>query len=141
MSDPKFTKAEREAFLADLHVGVISVERDGRAPLTVPIWYDYVGGEVLIWTEQRSRKAALIKAAGRFSLVAQKETAPYQYVSVDGPVVSWEEPAPTEVGVAIARRYLGPEEGDAFAETALTEPSVLIRMRPERWSTMDYSKS
>jgi hypothetical protein len=35
------TRAEREAYLADLHVGVISIERAGSAPLTVPIWYDY----------------------------------------------------------------------------------------------------
>ena len=40
----KMTKEEREAFLADLHVGVISIARDGRGPLTVPIWYDYEPG-------------------------------------------------------------------------------------------------
>ena len=34
----KMTKDEREAFLADLHVGVISIEDPGRGPLTVPIW-------------------------------------------------------------------------------------------------------
>ena len=35
---------ERDAFLADLHVGVISIEQAGAAPLTVPIWYDYKPG-------------------------------------------------------------------------------------------------
>ena len=38
------TKKEREAFLADLHVGVISIEQAGSPPLTVPIWYDYQPG-------------------------------------------------------------------------------------------------
>ena len=38
------TKQEREAFLADLHVGVISIDEAGRGPLTVPIWYDYQPG-------------------------------------------------------------------------------------------------
>jgi nitroimidazol reductase NimA-like FMN-containing flavoprotein (pyridoxamine 5'-phosphate oxidase superfamily) len=39
---------ERETFLADIHVGVLSIPRkEGKAPLTVPIWYDYQpGGEV-----------------------------------------------------------------------------------------------
>ncbi|HEY5165085.1 MAG TPA: pyridoxamine 5'-phosphate oxidase, partial [Acidimicrobiia bacterium] len=32
---------EREAFLAEVHVGVISVANDDRGPLTVPIWYTY----------------------------------------------------------------------------------------------------
>ena len=35
------TEKERDAFLADLHVGVISIEQVGSAPLSVPIWYDY----------------------------------------------------------------------------------------------------
>ena len=35
------TKEERGAFLADLHVGVISIAEEGRGPLTVPIWYFY----------------------------------------------------------------------------------------------------
>jgi nitroimidazol reductase NimA-like FMN-containing flavoprotein (pyridoxamine 5'-phosphate oxidase superfamily) len=35
------TPAEREAFLAGLHVGVISLVDAGRGPLTVPIWYAY----------------------------------------------------------------------------------------------------
>ena len=36
------TVEEREAYLADLHVGVVSVAgADGRAPLAVPVWYRY----------------------------------------------------------------------------------------------------
>jgi nitroimidazol reductase NimA-like FMN-containing flavoprotein (pyridoxamine 5'-phosphate oxidase superfamily) len=37
-------KDEREAFLADLHVGVISVADGHRGPMTVPIWYLYEPG-------------------------------------------------------------------------------------------------
>ena len=35
------TKAEREAFLADVHVAVVSIPEAGRGPLTVPVWYGY----------------------------------------------------------------------------------------------------
>ena len=41
------TAAEREAFLADVHVGVLSVEDPGRGPLTVPVWYAYRAGGTL----------------------------------------------------------------------------------------------
>ena len=34
------TQQERQDFLADLHVGVLSLSDDSRGPLTVPIWYD-----------------------------------------------------------------------------------------------------
>ena len=53
----KLSSAEREQYLAELHVGVIAVERPDRAPLSVPIWYWYEpGGEVWIWTEAGSVK-------------------------------------------------------------------------------------
>lgn len=36
------TKRERETFLADVHVGIISIAEQGRGPLTVPVWYAYI---------------------------------------------------------------------------------------------------
>ena len=38
------TKEERETFLADVHVAVISVAENGQGPLVVPIWYCYEPG-------------------------------------------------------------------------------------------------
>ena len=68
----KMTSTERETYLAELHVGVIAVERPDRAPLSVPIWYAYEpGGEVLVSSLAGSLKARLITAAGRFSITAQ----------------------------------------------------------------------
>src|ERR1700747_603096 len=83
---------ERQQFLAGLHVGVLSVaEGNERAPLAVPVWYDYeVGGKVSVITGRRSRKGRAILASGRMTLCAQDETVPYRYVSVEGPVESEE---------------------------------------------------
>ena len=87
------TKEEREAFLADVHVAVISVAEDGHGPLVVPIWYSYeLGGEVRIITGRTSRKGRLLERAGRFSLCVQAESPPYRYVSVEGPIVAVEAP-------------------------------------------------
>lgn len=137
---PTMTSAEREAYLAAVHVGVIAVERADRAPLSVPIWYGYSpGGEVLLWTEAGSLKERLIRVAGRFSITAQDEQPPYRYVSTEGNVTTI-EPATREVVQAIATRYLGDEAGAVFAEQNLTPTSVVIRMRPQRWLSTDYSK-
>src|SRR4029453_16252084 len=47
----QMSRAERESFLADVHVGVISIEEPGRGPLSVPIWYAYQpGGELWLVT-------------------------------------------------------------------------------------------
>jgi nitroimidazol reductase NimA-like FMN-containing flavoprotein (pyridoxamine 5'-phosphate oxidase superfamily) len=143
MSALTMTKDEREAFLADVHVGMIGIADSGRAPLTVPIWYAYEpGGLVTIVTERGSRKAALIGRENRFSLCAQTETAPYKYVSVEGPVVATEQTVDAGELRALARRYLGEALGDAYAAAAEREisESVTIRMRPERWLTVDYTK-
>ncbi|MEV0292700.1 hypothetical protein [Nocardia sp. NPDC050710] len=79
------------------------------------------------------------RAAGRFSLTAQVEQPPYRYVTVEGSVTAI-EPATLETVRPIAVRYLGEQEGAVFAEQNTGEQSILIRMRPERWLSTDYSK-
>ena len=83
------TQQERQDFLADLHVGVLSLSDDSRGPLTAPIWYDYdPGGELWFLTGPDSRKGKLLEVGVHLSLVAQSEDQPYKYVSVEGPVTS-----------------------------------------------------
>lgn len=136
---------EREAFLADLHVGVISIPDPARGPLTAPIWYGYEpGGSVWVITDRHSRKGRLLTAGVRVSLCAQQESLPYRYVSVEGPVVAI-EPADLERHTRpMAHRYLGPELGDQYVTATLAEraagESVVVRIRPERWLTVDYAK-
>jgi len=139
------TRRESEAFLADVHVGIISIAEPDRGTLAVPIWYGYSpGGELWIVTERGSRKGRLLQQARRFSLCAQTETAPYKYVSVEGPIVSI---APSELERderPLAHRYLGRELGDRYIEAtggaAGRAGNVVVRMRPERWLSVDYGK-
>ena len=140
----KMTQAEREAFLADLHVGVISIAEEGRGPLAAPIWYAYEpGGELWVLTGRSSRKGRLLQEAGRFSLVAQTETPPYKYVSVEGPITSIEKPDLERHERPMAHRYLGPELGNGYIETTRSDgdvDNILVKMRPQRWLTTDYAK-
>jgi nitroimidazol reductase NimA-like FMN-containing flavoprotein (pyridoxamine 5'-phosphate oxidase superfamily) len=137
------TRSEREAFLAGVHVGVLSVQHDGRGPLTVPVWYGYqTGGTVNVITGEDSRKGRLIDRAGRFSLCTQTEVAPYKYVTVEGPVVARDKPVDPEERRSLAYRYLGQEIGDLYLQaTAADAPaSIVFRMAPETWLTTDYAK-
>ena len=139
------TKEEREAFLAEVHVAIISIPESGRGPLTVPVWYAFVpDGEFHIWTGGNSRKARLLHEAGRFSLCVQQETPPYKYVSVEGPVVAI-EPIQLERDLRpLAYRYMGVEEGKNFIRSLGGDSAgtgdILVRMKPERWLSEDYSK-
>jgi PPOX class probable F420-dependent enzyme len=136
-----FTETQREEFLAGKHVAVLSVAAtDGRPPASVPIWYGYTpGGDILVNTGVKSRKTRLIERAGVVTVVAQTEEPPYQYVVVEGTVVDATTPAPLDVRVDIAVRYLGEEGGRAFVDGMKDQPGILFTIRPDRWITADFS--
>ncbi|MBV9022256.1 MAG: pyridoxamine 5'-phosphate oxidase family protein [Streptomycetaceae bacterium] len=135
---------DREEFLAGLHVGILGVDdpRSGGGPLLVPLWYSYrPGGLVMIQTGRKTLKARLIRDAKRFSLCVQDESAPYRYVSVEGPVVAVEDPLPSAEHAALAHRYLDTDTAAAYlaANRQQLTDDILIRMQPQRWRTADFS--
>ncbi|MER7412268.1 MULTISPECIES: pyridoxamine 5'-phosphate oxidase family protein [Streptomyces] len=139
------SRAERERFLADVHIGVLGVTdaRDtAAAPLLAPVWYAYEpGGDVVVQTGRESLKGRLIRAAGRFSLCVQDERPPYRYVSVEGPVTAALDPLDEASRTAIAHRYLPEQEAAAYlkaTENQLHE-DVTFRMRPQRWRSADFA--
>ena len=139
------TSAEREAFLAGVHVGVLSLNREGHGPLAAPVWYAYEpGGDVQFVTDRASRKGKLLEEGRRISLCVQEEAPPYQYVSVEGPIIQIEPSDAERHERPLAHRYLGPEAGDRYMESVADDRdaagSILIHMRPERWLTADYAK-
>jgi PPOX class probable F420-dependent enzyme len=144
MSITTMTKSEREAFLAKTHVAVIGVAEPGRGPLTVPVWYHYEpGGVVRFVTGGSSRKARLLRAAGRLSVCVQTETPPYKYASVEGPATIGGTPDYERDFRAMAVRYLGAQMAEMYlaATASEREGAVLVEVVPERWLTVDYAKS
>ena len=142
MSSLAMSRAEREAFLAATHVGIVSIAERGRGPLTVPVWYRYTPGDAVRFvTGAASHKARLIRAAGRIGFCVQSEAPPYQYVSLEGPV-TLAEPDPELDVRAVAIRYLGQQMGEMYLATmaAEPEPAVLVVLKPERWFSVDYHK-
>ncbi len=137
------TQTEREAFLADVHVGIVSIDDPGHGPLSVPVWYAYeAGGTVDVLTGSQSRKARHMRAAGRFTLCVQTETVPYCYVSVEGPITLIRDTVGPEERRQLAYRYLGQELGDLYLAATPEDisDSAVFRMSPERWLSADFSK-
>ena len=137
------SETNRKEFLAGIHVAILSIPEPGRGPLAVPLWYDYTsGGEISFLTDRGSRKERLLSMGTRISLCAQDEHPPYRYVTIEGPIVSI-EPADLERDVRpMARRYLGRDGGDRYADTVAApeiDDAILFKVRPERWLSADYS--
>ena len=89
-------------------------------------------------TEAGSRKARLIEAAGRFTLMVERIAPTARYVSVEGPVTQM-VPGTDELLREITERYLPPAKVQAYLEFARTElgEQVAIYLRPERWLSAD----
>ena len=122
---PALSAAERDVFLSESRVAVLSVERPNGAPLSLPIWYAYFGGRFWLDTIPESLHGRLMRAAGRATICVQKEEEPQRYVTAAGPVCfltdaelradGW-----TERGVAdrIASRYLSGEDLERWIDAA-----------------------
>jgi nitroimidazol reductase NimA-like FMN-containing flavoprotein (pyridoxamine 5'-phosphate oxidase superfamily) len=138
MGEMDMTREEREAFLADVHVGILSIARAGKGPLALPIWYRCEDGDVVIGMDGGSLKARLLRRAGRATMTVQTETPPYKYVMVEGPIVVLAE---QRDDYEMASRYLGAELGKWYAENnPSTAESVIVRLTPETWLTCDFAK-
>jgi hypothetical protein len=131
---------EREQFLAEPHIGALSViEGPDRAPLTVPIWYQYSpGGELWVLTAPDARKTRAIDAAGRFSLMVQRTAPTIRFVSVDGPVIRT-APGSEERSREMAARYIPPDKVAEYVEYERTRlgEHIALYMRPEHWLSAD----
>ena len=143
----QLTERERQEFLAEPHIGVLSVASDDdRPPLTVPVWYGYrPGGNASFFTGTRGRKARkikLIQDSGVLSLAVQREKFPYRYVTVEGTVIQIDRPPSAEQMFAVVRRYLPEEAAQGFVKAELELPGselVLFTIRPDRWLTADFT--
>ncbi len=133
------TLEERQEFLAQPHIGAMAVAvSPDRAPLNVPIWYQYSpGGELWVVTSAGSRKVRALEAAGRFSIMAQVLTPSVRYVTAEGPITRIE---PMKDGMLreMAARYLPADKVDPYLKYAESlGDQVVVYMRPDHWLSAD----
>lgn len=146
MPRPEMTVTEREAFLAEPRVAVLSVASDDeRPPLTVPIFYHYAaGGPITIFTGNMPRvprKSRLIQRARVLSLCVQHDEFPYKYVTVEGTLVNVDQPPSAAQLLAIFGRYMPQQNAQEYADVLLSNSNnpglAVFTIRPDRWLTQD----
>ena len=140
------TVEEREAFLREAHIGVLSIPEPGKGPLTSPVWYDYApSGMIWFLTQKTARKGQLLSVGNRVSFLVQTSTTPYKYVSIEGPVSHIGPSDLLDDLQPMAQRYLGEQGGKdyaaALAKRYAQGNAIKIEIRPERWLTVDYKKN
>lgn len=72
----------------------------------------------------------------------EQEDPPYKYVSVEGAleIVELDAAASRAFVEPMAVRYLDEELGRGYASSSVGPDDILIRLRPDRWFSVDFAK-
>jgi len=132
---------ELERFLAGRHVAtLVTLGADG-APVPTPVWYRHLDGAFYFRTAANAVKTENVRRDPRVSVCVQDERPPYRAVIAHGKA---EIAAPDDALAAhLPRHYLGLVGAlgyRAAARGAIERgPEVTLIVRPERFSTFDFS--
>ena len=110
------TDAEREAFLAEPRLGMLSTLGADGAPVTVPVWFEWDGAAARVFTGAATGKARRIERDARASLLAPNKVGePEAWVAFEGDVTIVVDGA-IELAERLAHRYWDMNDGAHRAE-------------------------
>ncbi len=127
---------ERKRFLAEPRYGILNTLRSDGLPIGVPVWFDWDGETIRMFTSVVAPKVKRIQANPRASLlVVNHLTEPEAWVAFDGEV-TMREGGGLELAEKLAHRYwdLSDPERQATLELWRKAAAALrvLELRPER---------
>lgn len=136
---PGFSEEELSRFLAQPLLARLSTLNSDGSIHTIPIWYEYRDGKVLLSTQTITQKTKNIERNPQVTVLVDTNTMPYKGVMIYGTAVLDYQNAATK-RISIFQRYIG-EYGEAYAQklAAKWEP-VIIEVTPTRIVSFDYTK-
>jgi PPOX class probable F420-dependent enzyme len=118
---------EVDAFLARPNPAVVATVRPDGSPHTVPTWYDWEDGRVLLNMDATRLRLRFLRLEPRAALTVLEDGNWYRHVSLIGRVVSIEDDVDLADIDRLARRYTG----NAFRRRGSKRVSAWLE--PERW--------
>ena len=101
----KMNEEERDRFLAEPRYGILNTIRSDGSPIGVPVWFDWNGETVRMFTGALSPKIKRLQADPRASLLVVNHLSEQEsWVSFDGSV-SIHEKGGLELAEELAPRY------------------------------------
>jgi nitroimidazol reductase NimA-like FMN-containing flavoprotein (pyridoxamine 5'-phosphate oxidase superfamily) len=137
---PPFAQDELVAFLNETPVARLgSLNPDGTIHIA-PVYFKYDNGEILIGTQDVTRKAKNIKRNPSVTLLIDNQAPPWKGVIIYGEAELDYDDVVTK-RISIFERYMPPENARKLATgLANTYAPVIIRVKPKRMISYDYSK-
>jgi len=124
-----------DGLLARPLVAVLATYRDNGNVLLSPVWHRWRDGGFDVVTRGDDVKVRHLRDDPRASIVVFEHEPPYRGIEVGGRVVLGR--ANADVVRDIAVRYLGGEEGGAYADQGYDD--TLIRLEPGRLRAWDFA--
>ncbi len=106
-----------------------TVRRDGR-PHVAPVWFDLDGDQLVFMTGKDTIKGKNILRNPRVMLSVDDERPPFAFVLIEGSAIA-SELSPEELlpwSTRIAKRYMGPEQAEAYGRRNAVEGELLVRV-------------
>jgi len=130
---------EMEDFLSESNIARIATVKPDISPHVTPVWYVWEKNQLLIMIGKGSVKESNIRQNNKVAVTIDSNTAPNKGVIIKGTAKI--EELTEGIERRICQRYLKTENLDQYIEYAHENyPSVLIRIRPEKINSWDYSK-
>jgi PPOX class probable F420-dependent enzyme len=117
-------------------VAVLATYRMDGGVLLSPVWHRWRDGGFDVVVGPNDIKLRHLRRDRRASIVVYEHQAPYRGLEARGEAQLVPEGG-AEALASMAVRYLGPEDGPAYAESA--GDSVLVRLEPDRIRGWDFA--
>lgn len=124
------TEAAREAFLSRPRIGVLGMLTEDGAPVAIPIWFEWDGHRVFMFTGETSPKIRRLQNDARATLLVAAEAGEKEeWVAMDGQV-SIHPDGVIELAARLAARYwdLNDPERAATLQLWRDQASALRRL-------------
>jgi hypothetical protein len=116
---------------------VATTRSDGR-PHVAPVWFVLDDDDIVFMTGAGTVKGKTLQRDPRAAMVVDLEELPYAFVMVDGSVtLSRDLDEMLPLSIAIARRYVAPDEAEDFGRRNAVDGELLVRLHPENIVAMD----
>ena len=130
---------EIEDFLSESNIARIATVRPNNLPHVTPVWYLWENNQLLIAIMKGSVKESNIRQNNKVAVTVDSNMAPNKGVIIEGTAKI--EELSNDMERRIGLRYLKTENLDEYMEYAHAFlSSVLIKIRPEKIISWDYSK-
>jgi PPOX class probable F420-dependent enzyme len=117
-------------------VAVLATHRFDGEVLLSPVWHEWGDGGFTVASSWNDVKVRHLRRDPRASLLVFESDLPYRGIEVRG-AASLSREGAHEVALRIAIRYLGQEQGTAYA---VKEPDdVLVRLEPRELRAWDFA--